>query len=88
MAIESSQRLIAVSVEHDSCFYLPDAETELVVHTEPRPGASEPLIRSVPAAIRKFVEAGGTLITGPFDIAIGQCAEVSDPGGTRSRSST
>ena len=62
-------------------FGLPDTETELVVHTEPRPAASELLVRSVPSAVQQFVEAGGTLITGPFDIAIGQCAEVSDPWG-------
>ena len=62
-------------------FRLPDTETELVVHTEPRPGAAELLVRSVPAAIRQFVEAGGTLVSGPFDVAIGQCAEVADPWG-------
>lgn len=62
-------------------FRLPDSETELVVHTEPRPGAAELLVRSVPAAVRQFVEAGGTLVIGPFDIAIGQCAEVADPWG-------
>ena len=62
-------------------FRMPDTETELVVHTEPRPGASELLVQSVPSAVRQFVEAGGTLVTDPFDIAIGQCAEVSDPWG-------
>ena len=62
-------------------FRMPDTETELVVHTEPRPAASELLVQSVPSAVRQVVEAGGTLVTDPFDIAIGQCAEVSDPWG-------
>ena len=60
-------------------FRMPDTETELVVHTEPRPAATELLVQSVPSAVRQFVKAGGTLVTDPFDIAIGQCAEVSDP---------
>ena len=67
--------------ETQAGFWLPDTDTELVVHTEPRPGASELLVQSVPSAVQQFVEAGGSLLTAPFEIAIGQCAEVSDPWG-------
>ncbi len=60
---------------------LPEADTELVVHTESRPQAAELLVSSVPRAVERFVAAGGSLKSGPLDIPIGQCAVVADPWG-------
>lgn len=60
---------------------MPDSETELVVHTELRPAATELLVESVPTAVERFVDAGGTLVSGPFEIPIGNGAVVSDPWG-------
>jgi lactoylglutathione lyase len=58
---------------------MPDTDTELVVHTDARPSETELLVASVPEATKLFVEAGGTLVKGPFEIQIGLCAVVSDP---------
>lgn len=60
---------------------MPDSDTELVVHTETRPPAAELLVSSVPAAVERFVAAGGALRLGPIEIAIGRCAVVADPWG-------
>ena len=60
---------------------LPESDTELVLHTETRPPATELLVEAVPEAVSRFVNAGGTLVSGPFDIQIGRCAVVSDPWG-------
>ena len=37
------------------------------------------MVRSVPEAIERFKNAGGKLVTGPFDIRIGLCAVLLDP---------
>ncbi len=58
---------------------MPDTDAEFVVHTEPRPQAAELLVSSVPNAVERFLAAGGTIASGPFEIAIGQCAVVLDP---------
>ncbi len=58
---------------------LPDTDAELVLHTEPRPIETDLLVDSVPAAVRRFVEAGGTVVAGPFEIRIGLCAVIEDP---------
>lgn len=60
---------------------MPDTDAELVVHTEARPQATELLVSSVPRAVERFVSAGGALRAGPFEIAMGRCAVVSDPWG-------
>lgn len=57
---------------------LPDDETELVLQTE-RPGQeTDLLVDSVPAAVERFVAAGGRVIAEPFHIQIGMCAVVAD----------
>jgi len=38
-------------------------------------------VASAGAAVERIVEAGGKLVTGPFDIQIGRCAVVLDPWG-------
>ena len=58
---------------------LPDSEAELVLQTE-RPGPETDLtVADVPAAVERFVAAGGRVVVEPFDIAIGRCAVVADP---------
>ncbi len=60
---------------------LPNDDAELVLQQE-RPGAeTDLLVDSVPLAVERFVEAGGRLLRGPFEIQIGECAVVSDPFG-------
>ena len=46
-----------------------------------RSGLSRPtfLVASVPAAIGRFIEAGGKVLAGPFEIRIGLCAMIEDP---------
>jgi lactoylglutathione lyase len=58
---------------------LPDSEAELVLHTEERPVETDLLVASVPAAIERFVQAGGQVLIGPFEIRIGLCAVLEDP---------
>jgi predicted enzyme related to lactoylglutathione lyase len=54
---------------------------ELVLQAE-RPGQeTDLLVDSVPAAVERFVAAGGRVIAAPFDIQIGKCAVVADPFG-------
>jgi lactoylglutathione lyase len=60
-------------------FRLPDSDAELVLHTDNRPIETDFMVQSVPEAIERFRSAGGRLVTGPFDIRIGQCAVLLDP---------
>ena len=63
---------------------LPDSDAELVCFTpQPERDASEVdiTVSSVEDAVRRFVNAGGTVVADPFDIAIGRCAVVEDPFG-------
>jgi predicted enzyme related to lactoylglutathione lyase len=58
---------------------MPESDTELVLQTE-RPGLEiDFLVDSAEAALEHFVQAGGRLVAGPFDIQIGRCAVVADP---------
>ena len=57
---------------------LPDSNAELVLHPDDRPIETAFSVASVPAAIERFVKAGGTLVHGPFDIRIGKCAVLLD----------
>jgi predicted enzyme related to lactoylglutathione lyase len=58
---------------------LPESEAELVLHTDDRPIETDFKVRSVPEAIEAFVNAGGRLVHGPFEIRIGLCAVLLDP---------
>src|SRR4029434_1868706 len=62
---------------------LPDSDAELVLHTHYRPIETDFSVASVPAAISRFVEAGGKVIAGPFEIRIGLCAVIEAPGHNR-----
>lgn len=61
----------------------PDSDAELVLQIE-RPGPETDLsVEAVGVAIERFVEAGGSVVVPPFDIAIGLCAVVADPWGNQ-----
>ncbi len=60
---------------------MPDSDAEIVIHTGGGPPEVDMLVDSVEAAGQRFVEAGGRIVNGPFDIAIGRCAVVADPWG-------
>ncbi len=60
---------------------LPGSEAELVLHTDDRPLETDLAVDSVPEAVERFTAAGGRVLHGPFEIAIGMCAVVADPWG-------
>ena len=57
----------------------PNSNSELVIHSEPRPPGTDLLVESVPDGIERLGEAGGKLVFGPIDIPVGLFAIVSDP---------
>jgi predicted enzyme related to lactoylglutathione lyase len=57
-----------------------DSGTELVLQLEPR-SETDLLVDSADEAAARFVEAGGKIVAGPFDIAVGRCVVVADPWG-------
>ena len=63
---------------------LPESDAELVCFS-PQPGREgsevDITVASVEDAVPQFVDAGGTVVTDPFDIAIGRCAVFADPFG-------
>ncbi len=59
----------------------PQSDAELVLHTDARPIETDLFVDSVTDAIQQFKTAGGTVVSGPFDIAIGKCAVLRDPWG-------
>ena len=59
-----------------------DSETELVLALDTGP-ETDLLVESVPDAVAAITAAGGTLVTGPDDIAVGQVAVVKDPFGNQ-----
>ena len=58
---------------------LPGSNAELVLHTDARPMETDLAVESIPEALARFTSAGGRLLRGPFEIAIGRCAVVADP---------
>ena len=59
-------------------------ESELVVNEGPRKQPETDMkVDSAEEAARRFVEAGGTVVAGPFDIKIGRCVVVADPWGNQ-----
>ncbi len=59
-----------------------ESGAELVIQSE-RETELDLLVESADAAAERFVEAGGSLVAGPFDIQIGRAAVVEDPWGNR-----
>ena len=58
---------------------MPDAETEIVLHTEPQAPEIDIKVQSADDAAARIEAAGGKIIVPPFDIQIGRCAVVQDP---------
>ena len=58
-----------------------DSDTEIVLMAEPGTMEVDLLVGSVETAIHDFVNAGGRIVSGPFDIQIGRCVVVIDPWG-------
>ena len=59
-----------------------DSETELVLALDTGP-ETDLLVESVEDAVAAIERAGGTLVTGPDDIAVGKVAVVKDPFGNQ-----
>jgi predicted enzyme related to lactoylglutathione lyase len=59
-----------------------DSETELVLALDTGP-ETDLLVESVEDAVARITHAGGTLVSGPDDIAVGKVAVVTDPFGNR-----
>lgn len=59
-----------------------DSETELVLALETGP-ETDLLVESVEDAVAAITRAGGTVIAGPDDIAVGMVAVVKDPFGNQ-----
>lgn len=55
------------------------SETELVVQAERPSPETDLTVDDVDDAIAEFVGAGGRVVVGPFDIAVGRCAVIADP---------
>jgi hypothetical protein len=64
---------------HAAGLDLPDSDAEIVLHTDNRPVETYFLVKSAPQAIERITNAGGKLITGPFEINVGLYAMLRDP---------
>jgi predicted enzyme related to lactoylglutathione lyase len=64
---------------HAAGLRLPDTDAEIVLHTDNRPIETYFLVRSVPEAVERFINAGGKLQTGPIEIQVGLYAVLRDP---------
>lgn len=58
---------------------IPESEAEIVIHTEPEKLETNITVESAENAAQIFVNGGGTIVHGPFDIPIGKCVVVKDP---------
>ena len=65
--------------EDSAGLILSDDKSEIVLYTEDKGLEIDFKVVDVVQAIKEFVQAGGELVTGPFDIRIGKCAVVKDP---------
>jgi predicted enzyme related to lactoylglutathione lyase len=65
---------------------LPETDAEIVLHTDPAlPSKVEVhyLVDDVVRAVEALTQKGCRTLAEPFDIAIGKCAVIEDPFGTR-----
>jgi predicted enzyme related to lactoylglutathione lyase len=67
--------------QHAAGLAMPDTDTELVLNIDDRGEEIDFLVDSADEAALQIVEAGGKIITPPFDIQIGRCVVVQDPWG-------
>lgn len=64
----------------------PESDAEIVLHCDPAiPSSVEVhyLVDDVVAAVAYYEAQGSQILVAPFDIAIGKCAVIEDPFGTR-----
>ena len=57
---------------------MPDGDSELVLHLRLEHLEPDLLVESVDEGVKRFVDAGGRLVAGPFEIAVGRAAVVMD----------
>ncbi|MDO8617064.1 MAG: VOC family protein [Dehalococcoidia bacterium] len=60
---------------------MPESDAEIVLQTERPQLEANLLVDSADAAAERFVQAGGRVLAGPFDIQVGRCVVVQDPWG-------
>ena len=58
---------------------IPESEAEIVIHTEPDKMETDITVESAEIAAQEFIQSGGSIVQGPFDIPIGKCVVVTDP---------
>jgi lactoylglutathione lyase len=58
-------------------------KSEIVLYIEPEGLEIDFQVENVKHAAKKFVQAGGEIVKGPFDIPIGMCVLVKDPWGNQ-----
>jgi lactoylglutathione lyase len=56
-----------------------EGKTEIVIQNERKEQNMDIKVESVVEAVKEIEKAGGQVIYGPFDVAIGKCAVVKDP---------
>jgi len=56
---------------------------EIVIQNERKAIETDIKVNSVIEAVKEIEEAGGTILSGPFDIKIGKCAVIKDPWGNQ-----
>ena len=72
--------------ESSAGLVFPESDTEIVVHCNPDiPSRVEVhyLVENVISAVQTLAAKGCRILVEPFDIAIGKCAVIEDPFGTR-----
>ena len=57
--------------------------SEVVLETDPKQPVIDLLVDSADDAVRRFVDADGSLLHGPFEIPVGRAAVVADPWGNQ-----
>jgi predicted enzyme related to lactoylglutathione lyase len=57
--------------------------SEIVIQNERTANETDIKVDSVVDAVKAIKEAGGEIVEGPFDIAIGKCAVIKDPWGNQ-----
>jgi len=62
---------------------LPETDAEIVLQTERPDMDVDLLVESAESAAQAVVDAGGTILAPPFDVAIGKAVVVGDPWGNR-----
>jgi predicted enzyme related to lactoylglutathione lyase len=60
---------------------MPNTDAELVLQTERKERETDLLVESVDEAVVRITDAGGSVVTEPFDVPVGRFAVVADPFG-------